>query len=48
MASEKVRAIEEYINENQPASNAEIKLHFGDDYSYSEIKMVQQFMSYAL
>lgn len=45
MASEKVRAIEEYINENQPASNAEIKLHFGDDYSYGEIKMVQQFMN---
>ena len=38
---EKVAAISTFILENPEATNAEIKTHFEDVYSYGEIKMVQ-------
>lgn len=43
-----VAEIEAFFRENRAMANAEVKAHFGDKYSYGQLKMVQNYCKAAL
>ena len=45
MPREQVEEIERFFREQNTASSAEAKAHFGEKYSYGEIKLVLQHLS---
>lgn len=44
MEKGKVEALEQFFSANKEATNGEAKAHFGEQYSWSEIRMVLQYM----
>jgi len=47
LAQEKVAEIEQFFLEHQEASNTDAKVHFGEKYSYGDLRMVRRYLGAA-